>query len=331
MVRLEKILYERVFNSKLLGRARRITHPTRINANEELILQEFPLTQFLVESMPFRARVYLLSCLWSFNRWVYVTKGLGWNDTARQTEEQLRRCPVWEHVVRENMNPYHFNLGAWKRQAFFKIDGAVDGFYAQEEIQERAKKLTWIKERRNILEFKKLMNLYYNEAIPNTHWSFGRFAGLLDGFLFMNIFLRMGWNRYFYNEEHYVSAEKVIPDHFGNANARDRITLNTKEGEAPFSHADQEKLKYIHKMLPGLIAPDGQEIDFEELRRDFMAHDEFVLDGVDDVLGRATLFLRSHKIPEMADTQQKELVETPNNVGTEMPEAMNRKVGTSIM
>ena len=43
MVRLEKIKYEKIFNSKILGRHREIDVPRKEDYNQEVYLREIPL------------------------------------------------------------------------------------------------------------------------------------------------------------------------------------------------------------------------------------------------------------------------------------------------
>lgn len=54
MVRLEKIITERLFNHKLFGRQRSITRPSGIELLEEFYLRMTPVAQHIVRLLPTR-------------------------------------------------------------------------------------------------------------------------------------------------------------------------------------------------------------------------------------------------------------------------------------
>ena len=319
MVRLEKIFTEKLFNHKIFGRDRRITKPSRIELLEEFCLRMTPWGQYLVKLIPARWLVVLGSLQYKFYRWNIISRGFSWEDTAIYSDEMLRHSAIFSHIYRENMNPYQYNLIAFRRRRYYKVDYAVEGFYAQEEVQREAAQQTFLEVRPEILKFQRLFHEYQNEMIPQTHYTNGSLGSIFDLLFFRNVFLRVGWNRYFFNEEHYVNPNELREDlaattqSLGDAEARDYM-------------------RFYNKHYPGIIAPDGEEVDFGRMQQFVAAHPDMIdKDGGFDLLGFLDIFFRQREPAQVDTTPRKEVVEHPNMVGLDLPEVLSEKRGTPLM
>lgn len=319
MVRLEKILTEKIFNRKIFGRDRRITQPSGIELLEEFYLRTTPFSQYLVKFIPNRWLVVLGSYHYKFYRWNLLSRGFSWDDTTIYSDEMLRHSAIFSHIYRENMNPYQYNLIAFRRRRYYKIDYAVEGFYAQEEVQRDAGKQYFLQVRPEILKFQRLMHEYQNEMIPQTHYTNGSIGSIFDFLFFRNIFLRIGWNRYFFNEEHYVNVGELRTDIYATAQK-----MTEKER--------REYMIFYNKHNPGILAPDGEEVNFEEIDQLLRENPGMVTKNNEfDLLGFVDIFFRQREPAEVDRTQRKEVIEQPNMVGLDLPEVMVERVGTSLM
>lgn len=323
MVRLERILYEKVLNNRFLGRQRIITHPTKINGNEERNLRTFPLTSMVAKFLPDTIYLWFFSTVYRWHRYCYITRGLSFDDYIMQSEDDIRRDPIWEHMVRENMHPYHFMLPSLRRQRFWKVDLGLDGFYPHEEIQNEARSIYFLRIRDKLLEWRRVRNLYHDEMIPMTRWTYGRFVGVLDFLAFTNLFLRMGWNRYFFNEEHYAGDNVILEE------------LRQEHGRVLPLEQMKARLENFNEKCPGILAPDGEKINWEQFEKDIASAPGFIHttpegDTEVDIIGNISLIYNRKELPRVEPVEP-ELVERPNMVGTTLPAAIDNKVGTAFM
>lgn len=319
MVRLEKIVFEKIFNRKIFGRDRRITQPSRIELLEEFCLRMTPMSQYLVKFIPNKWLVVLGSYQYKFYRWNLLSRGFSWEDSTLYSDEMLRHSAVFSHIYRENMNPYQYNLIAFRRRRYYKVDYAVEGFYAQEEVQRDAAKQYFLQVRPEILKFQRLYQEYQNEMIPQTHHTNGAIGSVFDLLFFKNLFLRIGWNRYFFNEEHYVSPAELREDIYASSQ---KLSERQK----------REYMQFYNRHNPGILAPDGEEVNFAEVEQLVKENPGMVSEQGDfDLLGFVDIFFRQREPSEVDLTPKKEVVERKNMVGLDLPEVLSEKAGTPLM
>lgn len=321
MVRLEKIITERVFNNRVLGRARNITQPSGVNPLEEFHLRMTPLGRLIAKVVPQSWAFALSGLSHRFYRWNLLIRGFSWSDSVIFTDEMMRRSPVFEHIYRENMNPYYLSMITFRRRRFYKVDAALEGFSVQEEVQNEVRQQYLLRVRPDLLRFRRLLHQYYSEMIPQTHYTNGSIGGIFDLFYIRNVFLRMGWNRYFYNEEHYADVGEMREDVYS---ARSAKKMSAEEA--------REFMRYFNQHRPGVLAPDGQEVDFAEVER-FLAENPQIVspDGAFDLLGFLDTFFGQRDFVQAETAPCQNVIERPNTVGTDIPAVLNDRVGTPIM
>ena len=73
------------------------------------------------------------------------------------SEEEMRRCPLFEHMCRESLHPYHWILKTRRRERFFRCERAMRGYFVPEFIRNEAKTQTYrdyVKLQEQWMEFK---------------------------------------------------------------------------------------------------------------------------------------------------------------------------------
>lgn len=250
-----------------------------------------------------------------------MIRGFSWEDSALYSDDMLRRSAIFEHIYRDNLTPYHYNLVPFRRRRFYKIDYTLEGFSAQDEVQCDVRQNYLLRVRPDVLRFKRLFHQYQNEMIPQTHYTNGTLGSIFDLVFIKNIFLRIGWNRYFYNEEHYADVAELREDLYTAKNAQ-HMSVEARE----------DYMRLYNKHRPGIIAPDGEEVNFAEINRFLDEHPDMVgKEGTFDLLGFVDNFFRQREPVQVDVTPCREVVEHPNTVGIDMPAVLNERVGTPIM
>ena len=107
MVRLEKILYEKAFNNKLLGRARRIVKPVKMDIDSNLWLRQLPTNKYLAGFMDKFFSIFHILQYRHF-REICMQRGLSFEDVLVQKENMVRRDQHHEHIIRETTHPIYF-------------------------------------------------------------------------------------------------------------------------------------------------------------------------------------------------------------------------------
>ncbi len=333
MVRLEKILYERVLNTQMLSRARKITQPRRLDYREEVFLRRFPRTG-LLSFVTSPIMKWLSSVEYKNWRRLCLQRGLSFDDTM-EDENDLRRDPAHEHFMRETLHPYHFLLNKWKRAAYHKVDFYLGGFEAPDYIREPARKRTLIQARDKMIAFYRLLETNYDyESTEVSYWGRGQII-VLELVNFYNSSLRIAWNRYFYNEDTYIDpSEELLWDH-KNILHHKKYNLRTNEGRTQFeNHMNKQ-----NSLFPGKYAPDGEEIDFEPFYAEFekkYQDQEFneeltiqdinkIYHGVED-LNTPFAFDNYKNVAEDAEE-----LSGKNRCGTKLPQYLLKQKGMSFM
>ena len=322
MVRLEKIAYEKIFNNKLLGRARVLSAPRKNDPFTDLNLTEFPYS--------FGFKKYFNSLLWwlfkfefTGAREVCANRGILMKDAWLEDEIKSRRCVLNEHIHRESMHPFTRELFFIRRMAIGKVEMGLSGFEAPDYYQEDNKKESYM----DIEDFLDghqhfLLSNYAAELTETTSMGNGSKV-ILEFLMINNLFARTAWSTYFFNENEYYNTRiknKDIKEVFGQS-------LPDLDSEAD-KEALRMRLEKINAKVPGFIAPEGQKVNIDKIwnrlreKRDYwMAENGAFEVGDIDVnqYGQEKPFMVPH-------TQEPETL-GKNNIGKVIPKFARKTPG----
>lgn len=260
-MRLEKIVYERIFNTKLLGRAREFTRPTMSQPETDMLLTVGP--KFGLDLLLRPIGKFIWSREWKCMMEGLKQRGLAPEDIQVFRAEEIRRDPLWEHAVRESMNPMMREIPRYRKMRYFKVDFGVKGFEAPDYIKEEARKRTYFQSLSNLATFRHFFKQnYQNDQTPNSVYIRTSLV-ILELALYYGVTSRNAWNRYFWNEVHYYTIAKFMEEGMGPNDGPD---LASEEGWNDFiAHA-----KEMNSAFPGKYAPEGEEVDAVQLRKEFL-------------------------------------------------------------
>ena len=106
-------------NSNTLGRARKLTTPAKWFTTNPLLhmrryAYEFNEKTFLGRILyPIIRRIYNIER--AYQRDLFLQRGLTFEDARLHSDEELRRCVLFEHIARESLHPYHWVLKVRRR------------------------------------------------------------------------------------------------------------------------------------------------------------------------------------------------------------------------
>lgn len=190
----------------------------------------------------------------NFQREDMLHQGITW-DYAYESGNDIRRDPFHEHFLRESMHPYHYLMYYWERHPSSKVDTHLIGFEAPDYLRERTRKRPYAAVKSKIDTF--WLTHKNNYDAENTNYMFFGIGSPipLDLLYVNNLFLRSAWNRYFFNEQVYITPESERKD-------SDFKVYNFEDPKEKQNAAAM--LKKLNKMMPGFILPEGEEEDFEK-------------------------------------------------------------------
>lgn len=264
MVRLEKILYEQILNNKVLGRARKMTSPTKWFYESRQSVMSIAAHKLFQQGIT--GKLFKLvepAFAWLFYKWpkeIANSRGLALEDFFVFQDRELRRCMLFENVARNSLHPFQLTLFQYRRARYYKVERAVRGFivprWARQEGEERlfadtvANKTAWD----NFV-----YDHFYSDMTPViSSGLIGRWHPL-EAFNCYGLVSPEAWDRYFYNE--------ILYDQYSAADAEEANTQPfgaldlTKEGDR--QHFESEVRRFI-KLYPGSIVQEGQEFDFQQ-------------------------------------------------------------------
>lgn len=262
MVRLEKVLYEKILNNKTLGRARNITTPRKwinVSANDYNAVQagwthEHSIFARIMEKVlyPFYRKFW-----WEWQRDLTLQRGWAMDDAYVYTEKDLRRSPFYEHMWRESCHPYQYLMYFYRRLRYYKVERVVQGFFVPDHLRDEVKNRTWAQTLRAMSEWERFMYRNYgSEITPTTYDSRGK-INLLEVFNQYGFFRNEAWERYFYNEEDY---DYIEPEDFERYVVQPNgCNLDTAEGRQSF----EGQINTLIQDFPGLVTPEGESFDFD--------------------------------------------------------------------
>jgi hypothetical protein len=262
MVRLEKVLYEKLLNNKALGRARGVGapkkwinhNPIEYNAAQAGYLHDNSITAKFWEKVlyPFYQKFW-----WEYQRDHALQRGYAMDDFYVHTEKDLRRSPFYEHIWRESTHPYEYLMYKYRRQRYYKVERVIQGFYVPKHLRDEVKKRTWAETLASVEEWTNFVyRNYASDITPTTYDSRGK-INLFEVFQQYGLFKNEAWERYFYNEEEYDFVE---PEDYERYIVRPGgFDLETNEGRMLF----ENKINTLMQDFPGLVVPEGESFDFE--------------------------------------------------------------------
>jgi len=262
MVRLEKVLYEKLLNNKALGRARNITtpkkwinhNPTEYNAVQAGWLHDNSIVAKFWEKVlyPFYKKFW-----WEWQRDLALQRGYAMDDFYVYTEKDLRRSPFYEQMWRESTHPYQYLMYKYRRVRYYKVERVCQGFYVPQHLRDEVKNRTWAQTLAACDEWNNFMyRNYASELTPTTYDSRGK-INLFELFQQYGLFKNEAWERYFFNEEEYDYIE--AEDYERYVVRPGGFDLETNEGRMQF----ENKINTLIQDFPGLVVPEGETFDFD--------------------------------------------------------------------
>ena len=262
-MRLEKNLYERLFNIDILGRGRKITKPTKfymINPQYYMMAQAYHsayhTSLWYKMFAPIMEKLFYYST-WTYRRDVELSRGYIPDDTEVHAEWDLRRGIFLEHVLRESCHPLYWLMYKYRRQRFFKIERTTQGLLVPDWIRKESAQRTLKEAAKMEAKFNDFAHKnFYSDMTPGSFYNRGK----VNPFELLQIFglTRFeGWERYFLNEQHYSIPEKEQWDEaFRKPWGCD---LSTDDGRRQFEAKVNKKIS----QYPGMVVPEGQQYDFK--------------------------------------------------------------------
>ena len=146
--RLEKSLYERLFNREIFGRARKMG-----TARKPLYLDYDKWNQYacngFTKDKSFIGKLlhpfmywYTKHWIWRYQRDIALQRGYVMDDFYIHAEHEMRRSSFLEHVWRESTHPYQHIFFKARRRRYFKVERTLQGFFVPEHVREEAKQRT---------------------------------------------------------------------------------------------------------------------------------------------------------------------------------------------
>lgn len=327
MVRLERILWERMLNVRALGRQRVIKAPVKWNYESPAEVSRYMALNLFERGVT--------SAFWSFiepliawmiyryPRDLLLQQGLSWDDGHLHSDRELRRCVFFEHVARTGLHPYQWLLPKRRRARYYKVERGVRGFYAQDFVRKEAEQTTVAHfMERKIKWDEYLYKEFYSDMTPMTYSGKGKYI-LLEWFNMYGILRGEGWERYFYNEKCY---DQLTEEETRSVELRKHFDILTPNGRVLFE-------RYVNRFMslyPGALVPEGQEFNFQEFYASYA-----VEHGLDTSSYDQTMVEKMRK----ALVEKKKLDAMPAGekasgksiVGTVFPREMQPKAGKGFM
>lgn len=306
-------MYEKVFNSKVLGRAREITRPSLSHVE----------TNFLSAGLPDAGLLkYILGPVknW-FKRmewwWLYdqtQNRGMTIEDTVLFRGWEIRRDTLFEHVFRESLHPMFRELTRYRHLRHQKVEMAVPGFVAPDYIQEETNKRTYIASFGNFITWRHfyVQNYENDQTAHSTYYHNSR--NILELVYLVGSMDRNAWSRYFFNEKHHYTVDTWIEE---NRTKKKLSLTDPKDFEEFYQQCQAANEKY-----PGMYAPPGEKVNREELKK---AIDEIIShtgwkDLSTDELWDMGILSKAQKAPFVQPNFEGEEKATgKNNIGLDIP------------
>lgn len=263
MVRFEKLLWEKLVNTRALGRQRVIDVPRKwFNSSyhkDNKIAANYAFNTGIFKSI-FRSLEGAFS--WAFWKWprdYALQRGLAMEDFLVHNDRELRRDVLFEHIIRQGCHPYQHLFFRRRRARFYKVERGLRGFFVPDYLRKEAEGVL-LKDTIPVIEEwqEYTYKNWISDMTPATRYSAMSRLILLEVFNVYGILRAEAWERYFYNE--------VLYDGYGEE--------DWKAAQNPFGHFnfDREENKRIFEnevnrfinLYPGTIVKEGEKFNFKE-------------------------------------------------------------------
>lgn len=263
MVRLEKVAWERLFNTKMFGRERAIAAPKKwfdVNRHEEVKVGAFYYyTQGLRASIFRMIEPIMAYFFYKWPRDIALQRGLALEDFMVHQDRELRREYLFEVIQRQSCHPYQHLLFKRRRARYYKVERAVRGFFVPDYLRKEAESrlLADTADVRDEWE-SFIYNNYYSDMTPAGHYTPMHRLIVLELFNWYGLLREEAWERYFYNEVLYDTYTEE--DYKLASNPFPQYNLETDEGRRAF---ESEVNRFI-ELYPGSIVKEGEQFNFKE-------------------------------------------------------------------
>ena len=328
MVRLERLMYEKVVNNSLFGRARKIIAPkTWFGDTQEkhspVVWPFSNVIKGLIAPLKDKYLSFEYKTLYRESK----VHGLPFETHMMMDELFWRREELQEHVKRENVNPWVLIEHDIMRQRYWKIVKFIPGYESPEEIVQETHSKAIIENKDLTEAFRSIRNEYHKEMTPNVYqWRSRRY--ILDILIFHNLIDRDTWNRMFYNEAYYVQ-EKEDAETQGKYEKR-LINYSDPKNQKNFISWMENQIE----MFPGYYTVEGAAFDYDTyfksqdaLNNHLKPSSELSQEQINEIKEKA--LSKSKKYGVYADVEkgilkqqygEEEILENKNTVGVKMPE-----------
>lgn len=327
-MRLEKIWYERLFNTAMTGRQRVIRQPKlwdydnlekihRLEDEKPVFKKETGWARFVE---PF----YAYFC-YQWPRDIALQRGLALEDFYLFNDRELRRDPLFETILRQSLHPYMHVLFKARRRRYYKVERAVRGFWVPDHIRKDAENRLYKDTVDNINEWEDFYETNYdNDMTPSIHWPTTVRLIPLEVFIMYGLFNESFWSQYFYNETQpeptQAEVEEYARDHLDQ---RKYFDIETEAGKREF----EEEVNRFIKLHPGTVVKVGEQYNFKRFyaqyaikhARDTSKFEQSLVEDIKNKLAEK----KADRLKQLSD--KKVPAEQKNNIGTVYPKLLKSK------
>lgn len=332
MVRLERALYEKLVNTRTLGRAREIAKPRYFKKTLDVNRSYFWPAGGTATSLYFKFCEKWFAFQYRFDLSYFKPRAYSLIEFKIFPENEWRRSSLNEQLHRENVHPYHFFQRQMTRQRYHKLEKYVSGVEMPEEAIDEVYGTPEIEKQDHKHSYHKLHEQYVRELMPNTYmWRAVRWA-VLDIFLIHNILSRDMWNRLFYNEQSHVQELDDLEESIDSRKKEAKILVDYSkpENRANFiTYLDAKIAAY-----PSYYTVEGVPFDYEsffkamemfqkgEAPKDAAMKREFskIMNMFDFKRGHDAFFKSQNNEWLHNDAAEEDIQDIANSVGIKMPE-----------
>jgi hypothetical protein len=265
-IRLEKILYEKLFNNSMLGRqrvigaARHWEYDPADKLWEKAYKEGPPLTKTTG-----LWRTFEPIFAWAFYHWprdICIKRGIAMEDVLLFHDRELRRDVLFEHINRQSLHPMMHQLFKRRRTRWSKVERGLRGFFVPDTLQKEASSRLLGDTYKNIVEWQNFLAVnWWNDMTPTIHWPTTARLIPLEIVIMYGIFNNDYYQRYFYNETEteltQAEVDKIYKEKF---DPKKDFDLDTEEGKREF----ESEVNRFNQLYPGFIAKDNEQYNFKQ-------------------------------------------------------------------
>lgn len=321
MVRFENLLYERLLNTKLLGRARTFASPRKWYnepRHEAVKVMAYKLFKrsFVAPILNFLEPIYA-KYYYQWTRDILLQRGLSFEDIYVHTDRDMRRCYFFETVARQNLHPYQFIFFKRRRARFYKVERGLRGCWVPEYIRQEAESRLLGDTAQNVDEWESFIyENYISDMTPCTRPTIIPRLIPLEMFNHYKLFNNDAWDRYFFDEVNYTShTEKERKE---AANMGLKVQVNDPTSRKNF----EDYVNRLIRLYPGAVVREGEKFDFEGFYAKLNANKNKAV-----AQNNKWLKLRQDLIAQVEDKKGKK---EKKKIGTVLPTSFGRSFRKSL-